>query len=80
MHPDELAAILKRPEVHRRIVGSRAGPYAMGITVLPSGEAAIHVRVAESDPSGIPSEIEVDGQRVPVVAEGGFAPPVKQRP
>jgi hypothetical protein len=77
MDVSQLATVIKRPDVHQRIVGSYNGAYSIGVTSLPTGQPALLVRV-EGEPTGIPYKIEVDGQEIPVVARGGFRPPEKQ--
>lgn len=77
MQVDELAALVARPDVHRKLVGEYSGPYSLGVTELASGDAAFLLRV-EGSGARIPPQIDVDGHRIAVVVEGGFRPPTKQ--
>lgn len=79
---EELAGWMTRPEVHRRLLGSYRGPYAMGVTRVPAGEdgePALLVRVVGEDVArSVPTSIDIDGEQVRVVADGTFRPPTKQ--
>ena len=79
---EELAGWTARPEVHRRLLGSYRGPYALGVTRVPpdeSGEPALLVRVVGEDVARtVPTSIEIDGEQVRVVVDGTFQPPARQ--
>ena len=77
MTSEELADLLDEPETHRRIVGHRDVPYALGVTKAPSGAFAFLLRVP--DPSGFPKRVTLHGHTVPVIVEGGFRAPVPMR-
>jgi hypothetical protein len=76
MNADELDEWLKRGDAHRTLLGDYAGAYSLGVTIGPAGEAALLLRI-EGDASWVPPQIEINGRRVVVRAEGGFAPPRK---
>lgn len=79
MNIQRLAHLIQRPEVHRRILAGYAGSsYSIGVTPSPSDSArpAIRVRIEGSERGGIPSEIELDGEIIPVIVNTRFVPPV----
>jgi hypothetical protein len=73
MKADQLASLVERPEVHRRILGAYTGPYSLGVAATPHGPAVV-LKVA--DPTGFPTSVILDGEQIPVVVHGGFRAPV----
>jgi hypothetical protein len=79
MNIQRLAHLIQRPEVHRRILAGYAGSsYSIGVTPSPSDSErlAIRVRIEGTDLGGIPSEIGLDGEFVPIIVSPQFVPPV----
>lgn len=74
MQDQQLAAALRRPEVHREVLGNYRGAYSLGITRV-NGRAALLLRVEDGMPERVPSEIMVDGESVPVIVYGNFQAP-----
>jgi hypothetical protein len=80
MNVAQLASLVSRSEIHQRVLGRYAGPYSLGVTRLNSNDqdAALHLRVKSSDTNEFPSEIEVQGEKIPVVSDGNWSAPVPQ--
>lgn len=78
MQQDRLAELVEDPALHRRLLGEYEGSYALGVTLNPENrsELALRLRIEGDDPSAIPREVELDGERVPVLVQTGFRPPV----
>jgi hypothetical protein len=77
MDQRHLAALIERPEVQRQLLKGYRGPFSLGITLNPWNrrELAISVQIADSDPSRLPSEVELEGEMISVVVEGDFKTP-----
>ncbi len=77
MDQRHLAALIEQPEVQRQVLNGYRGPFSLGITLNPWNrrELAIAVQIADSDPSSLPSTVELEGERIRVVVEGGFKSP-----
>jgi hypothetical protein len=76
MDQSQLAAFLERPDVQKQILGGYRGGYSLGLTRGPHGEQfAIRVRIEGDDPSGIPSEISLGEETIPVVVKTRFRVP-----
>ena len=79
----KLAAMLERPEVHKRILGQYKGAYSLGVTQVPErgDEFAFLLRIEDEKTTGLPPEITgdqaitIDGQRVQVIVQGSFRRP-----
>ena len=74
MQDQQLAAALRRPEVHREVLGNYRGAYSLGVT-RANGRAALLLRVEDGVPDHVPSAIVVDGEPVPVIVHGNFQAP-----
>jgi hypothetical protein len=77
MGPEELADMLDRPDVHRKILGGYQGPYSLGVTrsLDPRDGFGFLLRVTDQDLSRFDHIINIDGKDVPVIVKGGFKPP-----
>lgn len=77
MHVGRLASLVSRPDVHREVLRGYSGPYALGVTRLNNDdrEGALRLRVEEAQPEEFPSEIELDGERVPVLVDTNWTAP-----
>lgn len=73
----ELGDLLDIPATHQIIVGNRREPYSLGVTESPQKSPAFLLKIA--DPSGIPSSVTINGERIPVIVQGGFRAPVPLR-
>jgi len=80
MDVTHLARLVSRADIHKRVLGRYAGPYSLGVTVLKDNnqDAALRLRVESSDLSEFPSEVEVEGEKIPVVVDGDWSAPVPQ--
>jgi hypothetical protein len=78
MGPDQLADLLDRPEVHRKILGSYSGPYSLGVTRShdPGNGFGFLLRVKGQNAGQFSSHVDIDGKQVPVIVKGDFNPPV----
>lgn len=74
MKVEELADLIERPEVHRKVLGSYTGPYSLGVLSTSGRGPALVLKVA--DATGFPTTVTVDGRTIPVVVQGGFRTPV----
>jgi len=76
MKADELADLLEQGATHRLILGNRMGPYALGVTESPDskGDAALLLKIG--DATGFPSHVDLAGQKVRLLVQGGFKAPV----
>jgi hypothetical protein len=72
----QLAGLVSQPRTHALIVGDYDGGYALGVTDDPP---AFLLRVERNDVGQFPTAVTVDGTEVPVVVEGGFRRPRRQR-
>lgn len=77
MKQNRLAKLIERPEVQRKILGDYEGGYSLGLTLDPRNrnEFAIRVRIEGEDPAEIPSEIDLDGETIPVLVATNFKIP-----
>ena len=75
---NRLAELIEEPDVHRRVLGKYRGPYALGVTQVSRGrstDAALSLSVEGQDSDKFPTEIELDGERVPVVVNQRWTVP-----
>jgi hypothetical protein len=79
MNHESLAEAIQRPELHRNLLGSYKGAYALGVTKSPHDKKspALLLRV-EGEAETFPTTVAVDGEQVPVVVVGGFRSPKAQ--
>jgi len=73
MNAKQLTSWVDQPETHQKIVGDYDGSYALGVSDNP---AAFLLRVEPADVSRFPTEVNIQGVRVPVIVRGNFGPPV----
>jgi len=79
MNVDRLAELVEKPQVHRRVLGSYRGAYALGVTQLPDKKtAALSLSVEHHDADAFPHVIELDGEQVPVVVHANWRAPHPQ--
>lgn len=78
MDVERIAEYLKQPDVLKFIIGRYRGPYSLGVTVDPGNPTgfAISLRIASSNIAGIPESLEVDGQKIPILAYPNFVAPI----
>jgi hypothetical protein len=80
MNVDRLAEFVAKPEVHRRVLGKYQGAYALGVTELPNQKkAALSLSVEGEDKDAFPHEIELDGEKVPVIVQSKWSAPRPQK-
>ena len=79
MTAQQLGKLLERSETHRLIVGNHPGPYALGVTHAPDPSQGFAFVLKIADPTGVPDSVEIEGQRIPVIVQGGFRRPVPLR-
>jgi len=72
-----LASLVSRPDVHRDVLRGYSGPYALGVTRLNNDDhaAALRLRVEDGHPEEFPSEIELEGERVPILVDTNWTTP-----
>jgi hypothetical protein len=72
-----LASLVSRPDVHREVLRGYSGPYALGVTRLNNDdhEAALRLRVEDGHAEEFPSEIELEGESVPVLIDTNWTAP-----
>ncbi|WP_295438302.1 hypothetical protein [uncultured Thiodictyon sp.] len=77
MNQDRLANLIERPEVQQMILNDYDGGYALGITLNPRNrsEIAIRVRIEGAEAASIPSEIILEGETIPIIANTNFKVP-----
>ena len=79
MKVERLAKLVERPELHRRVLGDYKGAYALGVTQLPHEDhAALSLSVESGQAKDFPHEVELDGERVPVVVQTKWIAPRPQ--
>lgn len=76
MDTRQLLRWVDQPETHRKIVGEYEGSYALGVIDDPPG---FSLRVEPRDVGRFPKVVKLHGTDVPVVVQGGFAPPTPLR-
>jgi hypothetical protein len=77
MDVSRLAALVSKPDVHREVLRGYSGPYALGVTRLNNDDrrAALRLRVQDGTPDEFPDEIELEGERVPVLVDVNWSAP-----
>jgi hypothetical protein len=78
MRTEQLAELIEQPKFHKRLLGVFAKAYSLGVGRDPKkpSEPALIVHVeGDEAPSSIPDEVEVDGEKVRVIAKTGFKAP-----
>jgi hypothetical protein len=80
MDVNRLAQFVSRPDVHREVLRGYSGPYALGVTRLNNDDraGALRLRVQDGNAEEFPDEIEVDGERVPVLVDVNWTAPRRQ--
>jgi hypothetical protein len=76
MTTDDLARLVQEPAVRGQLLQGYRGPYLLGITNLPGAPYTLAIALRVPDPGSMtfPSEIELDGERVPVVLDRFVTP------
>jgi hypothetical protein len=77
MNQDRLSALIKQPDVQRKILSNYHGVYSIGLTLNPANrrQIAIRVRIEGEDVSKIPSKVVLDGETIPIVVAPNFRAP-----
>ncbi len=77
MNQERLAELVERPEVQRKLLRGYKGGYSLGLTLNPanSEQIAIRVRIEDQEAPHLPDEIELEGERIPVIVNTGFRVP-----
>jgi hypothetical protein len=76
MTVERLATFVQKPDVHRRVLGSYRGAYALGVTQASRDQdAALSLSVASPDASSFPREIDIEGERVPIHIQTNWSAP-----
>lgn len=80
MKAERLSKFVEKPEIHRRVLGKYKGGYALGVTETPDAKkAALSLSVESDDASAFPSEVEIDGESVPVIVQSKWSVPRPQK-
>jgi hypothetical protein len=74
MTDQQLAAAVRRPDVHRKLLGSYRGAYSLGVT-RAQGQPALLLRLEGETPPHVPASIVIDGEPVSVIVHGSFRAP-----
>ena len=76
MKEGRLAGRVGQPDVHRAALSGYSGPYSLGVGNEPGHPEAVLVLMV---PSGVqnafPSEVDIDGEKVPLVVRQDFKIP-----
>jgi hypothetical protein len=76
MKADMLTNRIDRAEIHRAALSGYSGPYSLGVGMRPGTTDAVLLLMVPADSTTIfPSEIEVDGERVPLLVDRSFKVP-----
>jgi hypothetical protein len=77
MNVQRLSSLIETPEFHRQVMGDYTGAYSLGITSDPARPStlAVRVRVQGDEAPGIASELDVDGETIPVIVSTRFQAP-----
>jgi len=77
MGVSRLANLVSKPDVHREVLRGYSGPYALGVTRLNNDDrrGALPLRVQDGHPDEFPNEIELEGERVPVLVDVNWSVP-----
>ncbi len=77
MTVDQLSTLVSRPDVHRQVLAGYSGPYALGVTRLNNDDrlGALRLRVENGHPAAFPKEIELEGEKVPVLVDSNWSAP-----
>lgn len=77
MDVQSLARLIETPEFHRRVMGDYTGAYSLGITSDPARPSApaLRVRVQGDEAPLIPTELDLDGETIPVLVSTRFHAP-----
>jgi hypothetical protein len=80
MDVGRLATYVTKPEVHRSVLRHYSGPYALGVTRLDNNDemGALRLRVEDAKADDFPSEIDVHGEKVPVLVDVDWKAPTPQ--
>ena len=81
MDVSQLARLVSKPEIHREVLRRYQGPYALGVTRLnnDSKKGALRLRVEKGKTSDFPAQIEIQGEKVPVLVDVNWAAPEPQK-
>lgn len=75
MDVESLSALTEERTLHRSVVGNYAGPYALGVTLLPNRKAALLLSIPETQHDLFPKTIDVQGEPIEVIVETEWTPP-----
>lgn len=76
MEVERLSQLVGTPAVHRDVLQDYQGPYALGVTQLADRAAALMLSVPTTDTEMFPRVVDVGGEPVEVIVQGGWKPPV----
>ena len=80
MDVNRLAQLVSQPDVHREVLRGYSGPYALGVTRLNNDDrfGALRLRVQDGNAQEFPDEIELDGERIPILVDVNWTAPRRQ--
>ena len=76
-----LASLVARPDLHRKVLRGYTGPYALGVTRLNRDDqaAALRLRVTGGNETDFPSEVELEGEMIPLLVDVHWTAPSPQK-
>ena len=77
MDQERLADLIGQQEIQKEILGNYRGGYSLGLSLNPKNRSqlAIRVRIEGQSTDGIPSQIVLDGETIPIVVNKNFKVP-----
>lgn len=77
MKEERLAALIEQADVQQKILRDYDGDYSIGVTLDPHNKSkiAIRVRIVGQNTKEISEQIEIDGEKIPVVVSPNFKVP-----
>lgn len=81
MTVSQLTKLISQPEIHREVLGLYHGAYSLGVTRLNEDDnrGALRLRVANARASDFPSQINIQGEEIPLLVDVNWAIPKPQQ-
>jgi hypothetical protein len=77
MDQERLANLIGRQEIQKKILGNYRGGYSIGLSLNPENRSqlAIRVRIEGQESAGIPSQVVLEGEPIPIIVNTNFKLP-----
>jgi hypothetical protein len=74
MDQERLANLIGRQEIQKKILGNYRGGYSIGLSLNPENRSqlAIRVRIDGQESAGIPSQVVLEGEPIPIIVNTNF--------